>query len=122
MAKYSEELTEEICKHIRNGVLNKDAAILSGISEATFYLWQQEKLEDGKDNPQFHLEFLESIKKAESARKRNFISTIVTASEKNWQASAWYLERVYPEEFGRKERNMEIKGDGKIEVIIRDYE
>lgn len=125
--KYSKELVDEICANISNGVINKDAAILSGISEATFYLWQKENDPNNPNeqknplNDEQRLEFLESIKKAEAQRKRNFISSIVKASNKTWQAAAWYLERVYPSEFGRL-REMEVKGDGKIEVIVKDYD
>ena len=120
--KYSKELIDEICRNIENGVLNKDAAQLSGIGESTFYDWLKEFNADGTKNDNYRIEFAESIKKAEATRKRNFIASIVKASNKNWQASAWYLERVYPEEFGRKERSMDIKGDGNITVTIKDYE
>lgn len=105
MAKYSPELVEEICKHIENGVLNKDAALLCDIGESTFYEWLREKDADGKDNYNYHPEFAEAIKKAEASRKRNFISQIVKASKDQWQAAAWYLERVYNEEFAKRSIN-----------------
>lgn len=92
MSKYSKKITARICKLIRNGVFNKDAAKAATISETTFYRWMKEKRE-----------FRESIKKAEMQRKCYFILAIAKAAVRKWQAAAWYLERVYPEEFAKKE-------------------
>jgi hypothetical protein len=111
--KYSEELTNQICEHISKGATNKDAAIMSGIAESTFYKWMED-----------NTEFSESIKKAASKRTTAILQTILKAAvdHKTWQAGAWYLERTDPEQFARKERGLEVKGDGKIEVIFHDYE
>lgn len=89
--KYSEEVTEEICKFIKGGAFNKDAATMAGIHEDTFYEWMKKP------------EFSESIKKAEAERKVGLINRIVAASKDTWQAAAWYLERVYHDEFSKKE-------------------
>jgi len=108
--KYTAELAEEICKLVENGVPNRDAAIASGISEATFYKWQQETIPDTENpdkripNPEYHPEFSEALKKSESIRKKNFILAIANAAVHTWQAAAWYLERVYRDEFARKDR------------------
>ena len=91
MAKYNQKIIREICKHISEGCSNKDAASLVAISEETFYSWQKSKPE-----------FSESIKKAQASRKQHLIRLIFKAAEKQWQAAAWYLERVYPEEFAVK--------------------
>ncbi|HEX7017424.1 MAG TPA: hypothetical protein VF209_00755 [Patescibacteria group bacterium] len=98
---YTKELLNELCTHIGAGLSNKDAALLAGISESTFYLWQSDKA----NNPltvDEKLELLESIKKARLARKKKFIGIIEKAAETHWQAAAWYLERAYFEEFGKK--------------------
>ena len=98
---------------MKKGATNKDAALMSGIAESTFYQWQE-------DYP----EFSESIKKAQSERTTAILQTILKAAidHKTWQAGAWYLERTDPEQFAKKERTTEVKGDGKIEVIFHDYE
>ena len=117
--KYSKELIKAISADIANGVPNKYAAIANGISEATFYAWQKE---EGPLTEEQRVEFLESIKKAESNRIKNYLNSINrAANEGTWQAGAWYLERVYPEDFG-KQREFEIKGDGKVVVTVKDYE
>ena len=116
--KYSNEITEEICKYLRAGNNQHDSAILSGLAEATFYDWQREKESNGEANPNYHVEFVEAIKKAEQECKARNIAIIQKAGEKSWQASAWYLERKYHNEFALKivtqlvgpdEREIEIK-------------
>lgn len=97
MAKYSEELLNKICDLIKKGLSNKDAVICMGISESTFYQWQIEKPE-----------FSESLKKAEMERKLFLITKIFDASNKSWQAAAWYLERTCPDEFGRQEKIKDV--------------
>ncbi len=96
--KFSKERVEEICSYIAQGLSQKDAVTLSGISESVFYLWKS----DHPDNPlseKQRMDFLESLKRAESENKKHHIDIIRQASEKSWQASAWWLERRYKEEF-----------------------
>lgn len=90
--KYSSEKTEEICKHLETGLRREDAWEFVGISEATFYEWLKKP------------EFSESIKKAELKNKQRNIVIIQNAAKKTWQASAWWLERRFPEEFALKQR------------------
>ena len=93
--KYSQELTAEICKYLKAGNNQEDSAILSGISEETFYKWQREKDSDGEPNAEYHPEFTEAIKAAERECKARNIAFIQQAASKSWQAGAWFLERRY---------------------------
>ena len=63
---------------------------MEGISYETYRTWQTEK-------PVFSV----AIKKAEAECKAARIATILKASEKSWQAAAWWLERRCPDEYGR---------------------
>lgn len=101
--KYSQELADEIVKSIEAGASNKDAATLNGVSEETFYKWSRENLADGTPNPEYHPEFPESLKKAETKRKVAMVNRVLTAASRSWQAAAWYLERRYNDEYGRKD-------------------
>lgn len=105
MSKYTPETVADILTHISEGCNNKDAALISGISEDTFYAWLKEKNPDGTPNPEYHSEFSESLKKAIAMRKRKLVNDIIT--EKSWQAKAWYLERVHSDEF-REKKTWEI--------------
>lgn len=106
--KYSKEITDEICKHITTGASNLDAATMCGISESTFYEWTKKS------------EFLESIKKAQLKKKIAMVNRILRAASDTWTAAAWYLERVYPNEYGRYDRvEHEIKKLPVIDIRIR---
>lgn len=87
---------------IEKGNSNKDALLRVGISESEFYLWQQEYLKDGIENKYYKSEFSEAIRKANFQRMNFHIANIFKASEKDWRASAWWLERTNPERFGKK--------------------
>ncbi len=49
-------------------------------------------------------EFLEAIEKAEAQAKVRNVTIIQAAAKDNWQAAAYWLERRYPEEWGRRGR------------------
>ena len=91
MTKYSKEITEELCSWIRIGNTAKDSAALCGIGESTFYEWKEK-----------HPEFAESIKAADILCKAENIKKIQLASDKDWKASAWWLERKYKKEFAQR--------------------
>lgn len=79
-----------LCAWLRKGSSYKDACAMEGISYETFRTWQSEKSA-----------FSVAIKKAEAECKVARIATILKASEKSWQAAAWWLERRCPDEYGR---------------------
>jgi len=79
-----------LCVWLKKGCSFKDACAMEGISYETFRAWQSEKSA-----------FSVAIKKAEAECKAARIATILKASDKSWQAAAWWLERRCPEEYGR---------------------
>ena len=93
MSKYCKEIVEEICGHIEGGLTQKDACTLAKISHQTFHRWIDE-----------HSEFSEAIDGARVKNKQFHINKITQA--KTWQASAWYLERVYHKEFSIKKEEV----------------
>lgn len=117
--KYSKELLKEIIKNIEEGSSNKDACILAGISEETFYQWLRPTVQvDGKDvpNSDFKPELSESIKKAIIKRKKALINKIIT--DPSWQARAWYLERQHYDEFGQKQKIEVEESEDKIKKLL----
>lgn len=89
-SKYSPQMQAALCRWLRKGCSYKDACAMEGISYETYRTWQTEK-------PAFSV----AIKKAEAECKADRIATVLKASEKSWQAAAWWLERRCPEEYGR---------------------
>lgn len=86
---------------IEKGNFNRDAARLANISESEFYLWLQEKISLDKINPYYKSEFSEAISKAKAKRTDFHVSKIREASNKDWKASAWMLEKLEPKVYGK---------------------
>ena len=63
------------------------------ISDETFHNWLKDERK---------IEFSEAIKAAKIKNKQYHLNNIKKAGAKSWQASAWYLERVYRDEFAIK--------------------
>src|SRR3990167_4887970 len=118
MVKYSKEIVDELCKYVRAGNTHLDSAILSGISEETFYKWKREKTKDGSPNPDYHIQFSEALKKAEQECKARNIAIIQRAADKSWQAAAWYLERRYHDQYALK-TVMEHSSDPEKPLTIK---
>jgi hypothetical protein len=111
--KLTEELIKEICKYISNGLGVKDCCDIVGISQQSFYRWQTEAetgFKEGKEelgaatNIKLKRLLSEEIKKAYSKYKLVHITRINEASKNEWQASAWMLERKFPDEFAKPDK------------------
>lgn len=121
--KITPELIDEICTYIENGNNYEDTLDMVGVATTTFYRWLQEA-DTGinGNNPKkpatdlkLKRELKEGIKKAEAAFKAFHIQNITKASKKEWQASAWILERRYPKEFAKIDRVVALTSDAPKE-------
>jgi len=113
MTKFDPDTCHKIIQALEAGNYQKTAAALAGVSENTFYRWMDrgKNAKSGK-----YREFCESVKKAEEKAKAYHLQQIRKASENgSWQASAWYLERKHPQEWGRQQR-IDMKADVKSKV------
>jgi len=100
---------------IEGGNYATTAAEAAGIGKSTHYEW----MEKGEQGIEPYAEYAEAIKKAEAIAETNAVKVIQEASRDNWTAGAWYLERKFPDKWGRKDKlTQEISGkDGKpIEI------
>lgn len=117
--KLTDKLCDEICNDIKAGVPIKHAAISHGITEVTFYNWyNQGKEAQSGAKRNFYLKVEESKSVAITLRARR----IYKAGETSWQADAWWLERVDPDNFGKKEyhkHEADINADVKSENIVK---
>ena len=100
--KLNEDLISEASRLVKAGLHLSHVAQALGISRQTFYNWLRKGEETQKG---LEYRFYEEITKAEAeAIARNVALIQKAAQEGNWQAAAWWLERKYPEEWGRKDR------------------
>lgn len=131
--KLNQDLVNEILTYKENGLSDADVCDMVGISQNTFYKWLKEA-DTGVcvDNPnrpvpmlELKRELREGLKRAQAAFKAYHIQNITKAAKKSWQASAWMLERMYPKEFGRIDRQIALMGEagkenGMLDEIL-DY-
>lgn len=97
--KLTADIVRQAVKLVSNGASNIDVINYIGVAEGTFYAW----LRDPKTENQRQL--AQGLKKAETERKLWHLQQIQRAAEKGkWQASAWYLERKYYNEYGQAQR------------------
>lgn len=108
--KLTPEVQEKICNAIRAGNYYEAACAYAGIGYSTFRTWmiKGEKARSGK-----YREFVEAIKKAEYEAEVRLVAQWQKHMPENWQAIATFLERRYPERWGRR---LDLKQDIKQEV------
>lgn len=110
--KLTPEKQEEIIKYLRAGNYVETAAAYAGLSKASVYNWLRRgrrEIERVEDDPkrkirkeeQPYVDFLYAVEKAQAGAEMTSIALINRASEVQWQAAAWRLERKHPGRWGR---------------------
>jgi hypothetical protein len=62
-------------------------------------------------------EFADKLKRARARCRAANLMNIYKNSKTSWQASAWLLERVFPDEYAKREpKDTEEKEDGKAYI------
>ena len=120
---------DELLNLIVLGLPVNKAVAMVNISESTFYGWMSRGMVErdrlatingAKRKPEeaIYLNFLESLTRARAeaiAKKVAVISS--TASQGDWKAAAWWLERQVPEDFGRVDKQ-EVLSHSVSEVRV----
>lgn len=101
---------------IRNGCTYKAAASATGICEKTIYNWLRKGREATRKNCRYK-QFLQAVKKAELERQQHLLQRIIEATDKDWKAGAWLLERRYGY---RKDAVFDIPEEEKVADLPRD--
>lgn len=92
------------------------AARYAGINNKTFYNWLRWG-EKAKEGP--YWEFFHAIKDAEGYAEVVAVAQVRAAAKDNWQAAMTWLERKFPDRWGRHERPA-VDGGGITIRIIND--
>ena len=106
--KKSPELLAEILQTIREGQPITRAARLCGVNPDSVHRWRQE-------DPEFN----EAVEEAVEFQVAVLTRKVDQASDTDWKAAAWRLERLRPDEFGSK-REVNVtatQSNGLAEVI-----
>lgn len=94
--KQTPEVVKIILDALGDGMTQRDASMLAGISEDTLCLWKRN-----------NSELSEQMRRKVVEYKQKLMKNIERASEKDWKASAWLLERRYKKEFSTNPQHQE---------------
>lgn len=110
--KINSKIVAAIIEAIKEGNTRATAAELAGIGETTLYEWLakgRELIEQAGEGVKYAghekllAELAGSLKKAEATATAFHVGNIKRASAESWQASAWWLERRFPKDYGRRQ-------------------
>tara|TARA_R100001594_G_scaffold60327_1_gene94248 strand:- start:10294 stop:10755 length:462 start_codon:yes stop_codon:yes gene_type:complete len=95
-----EQVWARLSQAISVGAYIEDACIFAGISSRQYRRWR-ELAEQGVEP--YASRWVEIQKSEAQAVVRNLFNIQSAANNGTWQASAWILERKYPEKYARKD-------------------
>lgn len=106
---WDEDRQEKCCTAIRQGATLETAAAYAGIPRRTFHDWLQRGRQPKARDP--YKGFALAVEDALAHFEVSAVAQIAKAGAEEWQASAWRLERRFPDKYGRRTRV-----DGNIQV------
>ena len=116
--KLTPEVQQRIVQAVASGNYLETAAAYGGITYTTFNNWMHRGEERKGEN---YVAFFEAVKKAEADAEVLRVARISkAANEGNWQADAWYLERRYPNRWGKRVSEVSGPDGGDLRVVVMD--
>ena len=114
-SKLTPEVQEKICNAIRAGNYYEAACGYAGIGYSTFRVWmiKGEKAKTGK-----YREFMDAVMRAEYEAEARMVAQWQKHMPEDYRAIRDFLERRYPDRWGRK--NLSIEHSGEISIKIVD--
>ena len=111
-SKLTPEIQDRIVAAIRAGNYVETAARHAGIDPATFYRWMER---GAKERSGKYREFRKAVEKARADAEVRHVAIIAQAATKRWEAAAWWLERSFPDRWGRRRYEVEHSGTVQFE-------
>ncbi|WP_367356694.1 hypothetical protein [Mesotoga sp.] len=111
--KLTHVMIERASQLIVAGNTREHTAQALGIHRDTFSHWLTRGKKDSKGP---YKELYDAIDKAEAEAVARNVALIQSAAKKSWQAAAWWLERRYPQHFGKKERT-EVEMNANVKYV-----
>jgi hypothetical protein len=116
------EITKRLCEILSLGNYIEAACAYVGISETSYYAWVQrgeKDLKAGKESS--FTEFVKATKKARAEAEVVSVARIRdAASSGEWQADAWFLERSFPDRWGRRRQDLHVDSNQPAVIINID--
>ncbi len=110
--KLTPEVERHIVKALRAGNFREVSARAGGVTSRSLRRWMLA----GKADPESIFgKFRKAVLEAEQAAELRELRKVLSAGAKDWRASAWYLERQFPERWARQApQRLELTGkDGR---------
>ena len=112
----SKEIIDKLFQEISRGVPIKYACTIAGISRSSYYYWSKKAKKLPDDLPEDDENYL--YKYFEKRKEEGIAMAIATRVEhirtdNSWQSSAWWLERMAYEDFGKKQ-TIDANVDAKV--------
>ena len=105
--KLTEDIQQVVIGAIQLGMYQEQAALMAGISRTSFFRWMDNGTKTGKQYARYR-DFRDAVEKARAeAEARKLRSIHIAADSGTWQAAAWWLERSFPNRWGRRDK-MEV--------------
>lgn len=112
MGRPATTMTEEACalivRAVGLGLSLRSAADVAGLNYGTV-----------TNHRRRNEAFATAIKQARGAGKQSLVAKIHAHSERQWQAAAWLLERIWPAEFSKRE-HVEVSTKGEAQKLLDD--
>jgi transposase len=103
------QVCEKILSMLEAGNFLRTSCAAAGIGAHTFYYWR-DRLRKGDPRAANYAPFYDGVKKAIAVGETSHVSRIEAAAEAGtWQASAWLLERRFPERWAKRDV-LEVRG------------
>jgi len=117
-SKLNPKVQKRIYQAIRAGNYKEVACQFAGISGTTLRNWVNKGRQSeakGDDNCVYY-HFLKGLEEAEAEAEVRNVAIVQRAAEKQWQASAWMLERRHPDRWSRNDKQrIEVKAEVEID-------
>lgn len=113
--KLTPEMIEQVCDLLIEGSTIAGAARLTGISESTIYRWLAMGKSEGTEP--IYVELVARVGEAIESSEFELLQRMRIAGSKpdHWRATAWMLERRFPEKYGKNVSAQDGGQSGKPE-------
>lgn len=113
--KLTEEVKDRILQAVSAGNYLETAAQFAGVDASTMRRWVVKGEAAGAPEP--YRSFCAALKGARAAAEVRSVTLIQQAATNGtWQAAAWYLERSYPDRWGRT--RVEVTGADQAPIKV----
>lgn len=112
--KLSPQLQERLLKGLSTGASRQDVCAWAGVSLRSFQRWLQLGEDEDADDP--YREFWRSVNRTERWVKLRLLGIVQQASATDPHLALKFLERKWPEEFGR--RSVRVEGTHEVKASV----